>query len=393
MVAGLEVFPQIEGVFRIMFINMLSINMLRKKELRVLHSPVVALYQPYLYVKGLRELGIKTDYMVHNMGGNAWLARDCDFDLKIEGRIGLQVEKSRELDFFHHALDSYDIFHFHSGYGLLNPSYSLWGRLDELRYIKSRGKKIVMSWWGCDLRTEAVDGSYPYSACSACEKSIRKACAGPEKAAAIRKAFQYADMHLSSGDLVASYPQLEWIDNAIDCEEWQPLKKEDIPQKYLLPATERMRVYHSFGNSNVRGDVKGSREIRQAVERLQSEGYAIEFLFFDNVPNREIKYYQAQADIVVDQLRAGWYGTTAVECMAMGKPLITYVRPEVARLVPHSNPIIEANVDTIYDVLKSLLENPERISKAGQESREYACRVHHYLKVAQRLEDIYRSLG
>ena len=38
------------------------------------------------------------------------------------------------------------------------------------------------------------------------------------------------------------------------------------------------------------------------------------------------------ADIVVDQLNAGWYGLFAIECMALGKPVVTFLHDEaVAR--------------------------------------------------------------
>ena len=38
-----------------------------------------------------------------------------------------------------------------------------------------------------------------------------------------------------------------------------------------------------------------------------------------------MRFYQAQADIVVDQLIYGHWGSTAVECMALGKPVVCYL--------------------------------------------------------------------
>ena len=37
------------------------------------------------------------------------------------------------------------------------------------------------------------------------------------------------------------------------------------------------------------------------------------------------------ADIVVDQLNAGWYGLFAIECMALGKPVVTFLHDEAVR--------------------------------------------------------------
>ena len=37
------------------------------------------------------------------------------------------------------------------------------------------------------------------------------------------------------------------------------------------------------------------------------------------------------ADIVVDQLNAGWYGLFAIEAMALGKPVVTFLHDEAVR--------------------------------------------------------------
>jgi len=325
-------------------------------KLKILQAPIVALYQPFLYAKGLRELGHQADYMVFDFSKDKWLSRDCDIDLKLDGKQGLQIEKTREIEFFLYAIENYDVFHFHSGFGLLNPMYSIWDRFSELEFLKKLGKKVVISWWGCDLRTEDVDIVHKYSACNECEPSIRNGCRNStEKKKMIEKAFNFADINLSNGDLAASYKGVKWIDNAIDCNEWKPIPKEEIPGEFRLKETENLRIYHSFGNSSIRGDVKGTRQITEAVQRLKEEGYKVEFIFFDNVSNKDIKYFQAQADIVVDQLKAGWYGSTAMECLAMGKPVITYIRPEVAKIVPHEHPLIYADEENLYDVLKDLI--------------------------------------
>lgn len=364
-----------------------------KKKLRVLHAPVIALYQPYLLNKGLQELDCIADYMVHYFqDSDKWLARGVDYNLKLNMKEGLQIEKSRELDFFNYAVENYDVFHFHSGRGLLSQNYSLWDRLSELEFLKNKGKRIVMHWWGCDLRTEEIDIMNTWSACNICEDSIRQGCKNEEKKEMIRKAFSYVDLHLSNGDLAASYEEIQWLDNAIDCDEFKPIGISEIPKQYHLKQNNKLKIFHSFGNSVRRGDVKGSFEIKEAVEKLQNEGYEIEFLFFDNVPNTEVKYYQAQADIVIDQLKAGWHGSAGMECLAMGKPVITYIRPEVENIIPHEHPLINANIDTIYVVLKDLLDNMDKTRQIGKNSRDYALKYHDYKIVSKKLLDMYENI-
>lgn len=189
-----------------------------------------------------------------------------------------------------------------------------------------------------------------------------------------------------------SYQGLQWIDNAIDCNEWRPLDYAEIPDSFRLPESDALRLYHSFGNASIRGDVKGTGTIREAVEKLRSEGHRVEFIFFEKVPSKDLKYYQAQADIVIDQLKAGWYGSTAVECLALAKPVITYMRPEIEALAPHDHPLIKADVHTIYDILKDLVRHREKRGEIGKASRAYAEKYHHYTVVAAKLSSLYEGL-
>lgn len=360
--------------------------------LRVLHAPIVALYQPWLMAQGLRAAGCAADYMCLNFRSHEqWLAHSADFDLGLDGTRGTTVDETIERDFLEYALDSYDVFHFHSGYTLLRGN-GPHQRCSDLGLLKRLGKRIVMHWWGCDRRTESLDGHLPYSACHECEPHIRSYCRTPAKAAPFRWVDELTDLQLSAGDLCASLPHVKWISNAIDTDLWRPMARAEIPEEHRLPPSDALRVYHSFGNSALRGDVKGTREIRAAVEQLAAEGHAIEFMFFDRVPNLQLRFYQAQADIVVDQLRAGWYGSTAVECMACAKPVITYIRPEVAAIAPPDHPLVHATLETIYDVLKGLVLDPARRASIGAASREYVLREHSHLVVGRRLKELYEAL-
>ena len=55
-----------------------------------------------------------------------------------------------------------------------------------------------------------------------------------------------------------------------------------------------------------------------AIEDLDADLELVEGLHHDEAFER----YRA-ADIVVDQLNAGWYGLFAIEAMALGKPVVT----------------------------------------------------------------------
>ena len=145
----------------------------------------------------------------------------------------------------------------------------------------------------------------------------------------------------------------------------------------------------------MRAESKGTGYIREAVEKLQQEGYAVEFMFFDKVSHNDLKYYQVQADIVVDQIYCGWYGSTGVECLALGKVVITYVNPAVEELLRNEgreNPVISASPDNIYEVLKELVTNKQMRQEYEKRARQYAEKYHDYRIVQKRLSGFYEKI-
>ena len=106
-----------------------------------------------------------------------------------------------------------------------------------------------------------------------------------------------------------------------------------IPKKFLLKKFDGITIYHSnFGGKveemKEEKNIKGTGFIIKAISKLKKEGYKVRQLILDDIPMRYLRYYQVQADIVVDQLIYGQFGQTAIECMALGKPVIGYLRPQ-----------------------------------------------------------------
>lgn len=359
-------------------------------KLRVLHAPLVSLYQPWLMAKGLRHAGCHAEYMCWNFGAFSSFAHSCDYDLKISGTHGVRAEKTTELDFFLYALENYDIFHVHEAFGLLNNSYQLYDCGADLSFLKGLGKKIVVHWWGCDRLGPDMFRKLPHAICPVC--TSLEHCSSKEKRDGILKMESLADLELATGIANNAFSEIKWLNNAIDTNLWRPMTLDEIPDRFRLPPSKGLRIYHSFGNEKIRGDTKGSEFIRKAADRLINEGYPCEFIFFDGVPNMDLRYYQAQADIVVDQLLYGWHGSTAVECMACGKPVVTYIRPEVQAIAPRGHPLINADIHTIYDVLKKLIVDDEYREEMGKRSRAYAVEQHDYRVIGLKLKELYLSL-
>jgi glycosyltransferase involved in cell wall biosynthesis len=53
---------------------------------------------------------------------------------------------------------------------------------------------------------------------------------------------------------------------------------------------------------------------------------------------------------------------------------------------------VSATPDTIYDVLKDLIEHPEKRKEIGRRSREFAVKWHSSKSGAKRFDQIYSEL-
>ncbi len=365
---------------------------------RILQAPIAALYTPGLFVKGLRELGYKADQMIYSVGSDIrFLEREPEFDLDAHGNP-TEVCRARTIEFMIYALKNYDIMHFHSNCSLLFGGERLWNINSDMAYVSKMGKKILCSSWGmCDvsLRGE-MDKFNWHSECLICKRVRPLRCENEKYNNAIKTTRKYADVLLTNGRGVIADKRQIWLENAIDFENFQNAIDRNIPEKFMLPKTDKLRIYHAFANADKRDDEKGSQFVKEAVERLQKEGYSVELIYFQNVDHNDLKYYQVQADIIVDQLYSGWYGSNGAECLALGLPVITYVNPDVEKFLREELgrdiPVVSADPQTIYDVLKDLVLHPQKRDILSKKAMDFATKYHDYREIVKKLSAIYDAL-
>lgn len=146
-----------------------------------------------------------------------------------------------------------------------------------------------------------------------------------------------------------------------------------------------------IGHAPTHRSVKGSYLIIAAMENLKKEGYQFEFILIEGVSHREAKEIYATIDLLVDQLFAGWYGGVAVEAMALGKPVLAYIREKDLDFLPEQMrddlPIINVTPDTIEAGLRRVLEMPRsELLLLAQRSRAYVERWHNPIAIAERIK-------
>jgi hypothetical protein len=184
---------------------------------------------------------------------------------------------------------------------------------------------------------------------------------------------------MGDGHRTTEFPESRIRYKSFDLEVFSPSMQ--IPNNHLWLKSSSIRVLHSTaleGRSVVSRNIKGSEFVVSAVESLARSGLDVELIQISGVTSREMRFHQVQADIVVDQLIYGGYGSTALECLALGKPVVCYIRESWKQfLTSHFPewdwcPIISATPLTVEAELRKLVENDELRTQIGIESRRFA---------------------
>jgi hypothetical protein len=324
----------------------------------------------------------------------------------------------RDLRFYTAALYDYDLFHFSNAHGIcfgfpLQVFFRReWGLHSEIRLLKQFNKKIVYGNNGCldGVSPSSFSKWGPESVCAICPWHQRPdVCSDARNLAWGKFRNEVADYQCLLGGnrvdhnaapTVHESPEFYCLDPAL----WNP--ELPIPDAYRLapgpPAT--VRLYHAVGNKKERTsaegvNIKSSHVYLPLVEKLQAEGIPLELIAPMGIPNKEVRFLQMQADIVLEMLTFGWFGANAREAMMLAKPVICFIRPEwlesLRREIPEyaeTLPIISATPATVEAVLRDLIANPEKRREIGARSRAFALRWHGMEGAGEKFDQIYTQL-
>jgi glycosyltransferase involved in cell wall biosynthesis len=308
--------------------------------LRVVHCPVNTAGVPWTNVQALRKRGVDAELVVFN---RYELHPEADRSLERRGGLALrQLTQWRELL---RLLPRTDVFHFYFGLTLVPRSV-------QFPILKALRKKSVMHYLGSDIRG----------------KSPAELAFGKRAGAQV----------VGSYDAIRWVPEAEMIPPGIDVHAIEPTPPTDRARPVILHAPSSRRR-------------KGTEEVIAACEGLDADLVLVEGLHHDEAFER-----YREADIVVDQLTAGWYGLCAIECMALGKPVVTFLHDEAVerteRELGTRVPIVNATKESLRARLEPLVASAAERRRIGAESRAYVEQVHDLERVADRLLALYARL-
>ena len=107
----------------------------------------------------------------------------------------------------------------------------------------------------------------------------------------------------------------------VDLNEWSYVthkKKSEVPPIVHAPSDRR---------------IKRTEKILSALETLSRKGVKFHLRIVEGMEWGEAKKIFEKADLAIDQLFAGWYGSFSVEMMALGKPTICNIRKQDLKLI------------------------------------------------------------
>jgi glycosyltransferase involved in cell wall biosynthesis len=313
-----------------------------ERPLRVTLCPVNTAGVPWTNAEALRRRGVDARLVVFERYA---LHPEADWSLGTPPSTPFLRRQARQWAALARLLPRTDVFHFHFGLTLVPQSL-------QFPILRAARKRSVMHYLGSDIRGKT-----------------------PEQLAFGKKADAQV---VGSYDAIRWVPEAEVIPPGVDLASIRPEPPSDRARPLIVHAPSSRRR-------------KGTEHVLAAVDGLDADLELVEGLRHDEAFQR-----YRRADLVVDQLNAGWYGLFAIEAMALGKPVVTFLHDEAVRRTEEALgtqvPLVSARADTLREALRPLVADAARRREVGAASRAYVERVHDVERVADRLLDLYARL-
>jgi glycosyltransferase involved in cell wall biosynthesis len=369
--------------------------------MRVLHAPFDVGGNAASLARAERALGLASHAVSFRQGAFEyrtdevlWRPGDSLFRREI-ARAGL----------FRRALRDYDVLHFNFGHSILT-----WGgyftertrlspvervmlsvarhvELLDLPAYRRAGKVIAVTYQGDDARQgDYCRAHFDNSIAHVVPPGYYPPWSDVRKRERIARLARYADLiYALNPDLLHVLPpNARFLPYAnVDPAQWAFVGVD-------TSATSPLRVVHAPSHRAV----KGTATVIAACEAVRAGGANLELQLVENMTNAQARECIARADVVVDQLHAGWYGGLAVEAMSLGKPVVAYLRTSdlgfIDEAMRQALPVINADPGTVADVLRHLATTRRHeLAGIGRAGRAFVERWHDPAGVATTLRDDY----
>ncbi|MEO8610200.1 MAG: hypothetical protein ABI690_20060 [Chloroflexota bacterium] len=256
-------------------------------------------------------------------------------------------------------------------------------QLYDLPVLKFFRKRVIFLFLGSDARPPYLNGAFIHEDDAAVATCIRRT---RQSKARIRWIERYADVVISLPTYGQFHEKPFVHYSVMGFPSTTPLK---TPTTTPLRDPDRVRILHSPSNPIL----KGTPEIRQAIQRLQARGYAIDWIELTGQPNAVVLRELEQCDFIVDQLYADWpLPGFATEAASMGKASIVagYDLESLEQQIPAGfvPPVHICHPDDIEAAIEKLIADRIYRLELGQRAQMFVEQHWAISKLAARFKKV-----
>ncbi|MBI4776568.1 MAG: tetratricopeptide repeat protein [Deltaproteobacteria bacterium] len=341
---------------------------------KILHAPFEIAGNMARICRFLRRYGLDaTDVNYHD----TWLKYECSVNLKVNELP--EKEQFRVIDSFaREAIEKYDIFHFHFGRSLY-PDYR------DLEILKSKGKKILFSFWGSEQR--GPEWILYHQARFLGHKPPKPYYLTLEHYRLHKLINRYADVMFG----LTCIPRGLFLGGLIDMAEWDPPEKIRIAGQFPVKKDPDKTYFLHAATTNWK---KGSYVINRLIEECKAEGMPIEILTVSGLPPQEAKRIYAHADYALEQVAVGGFGLFGLEMMSWEIPILVYQSDLMDRLrgYPPVLRITKQNFKSQVEAAIRMKRNGGR-EKIARESRKWVAERADMSLWIEKYIEVYANLS
>lgn len=264
----------------------------------------------------------------------------------------------------------------------------------EFKFLKSKNKKIVCMFVGDDIRSIELTNRYSeqmkidmqthyviYENKKMLSNSYEK---DKKKLSLITD--KYADFVFSHAMCQMSYlksKQYSWP--------YMYDKSKFIKNDYKFNNLKNIKILHSPSSLLF----KGTSLVRAAIKKLEIEKYNIEYVELQNMSNQVVLEHLKSSHIVLNQFYCFTPGLFGIEAMANHCAVLMSADPSIETGLPQDSK--DAWLITkyweVYDNLKYLLDNPEKIKYYADRGYDFAYKHYTYEAAGEYINTVLKENG
>ncbi|USQ77678.1 hypothetical protein [Ornithinimicrobium cryptoxanthini] len=262
--------------------------------------------------------------------------------------------------------------------------------IEDLPRLRAAGVDVGLLIHGSELRDLREHAeAYPHSPFQGeWDERWRRMQATVERTRAVVEQFD-GELFVPTHDMLDFVPGAALLPIVVDVDRFTV-----GPGNPGVQALEREQPVVLHAPTNPR--LKGTDAIERVLHRLEGEGL-VAYRRLQGIPNAQMPTFLQDADVVIDQIVLGNAATLTAEATAAGRLVIGHLSPGVRDRMTafdpggHEPPIVEADPDTLEEVLRQILGDRSTYQEIAAQGPAWARRNHDGTRAASVLAAWFKS--